>query len=591
MSAVMLIATSMAIFSTTQIGESLNAILDKRLPVAVQTLRVVRAADALAAAGVPLASVATEADRKISFERVDMARNTLHRSLIDLEGVTTGMADVHALVDELTENLLKMQAIVDQKLEIEKNNELGRERLLSSLQTFKQHLTYRVRILEGDCDVVGRLLSRPAPPMDRILGMVRKSTRLTPVSRFYTEIETIFGRSLVAVQDTSPAALQFSREVLQAALDEASATFEKLPSEIAANLEVEFANLKDIVLGDTGLLALREHRLLLDIQSQDLIRENRRVTRLVDAATSNLVRNELNAIDRAGHSANITRQRYTRILLFVTGLGVLGIVMLMYFHVMRNVIVRLSWLSKAMQSVAAGRLDAQLPPSGDDELGRLASAVHLFRKTAMDADLREADLRISQQQMEMARAELEQKAWELEAANRKLEALSATDFLTGLANRRRFDEILGAEWARALRTRQPLAITMLDVDHFKNFNDRYGHQAGDECLRTIASTLKACTGRAGDFIARYGGEEFCVISAYTGKEGASALAERIRQAVESLALLNEGCPLGIVTVSLGIAVGIPGTTQADKDIVHAADMALYEAKASGRNCFRIADTP
>ena len=174
-------------------------------------------------------------------------------------------------------------------------------------------------------------------------------------------------------------------------------------------------------------------------------------------------------------------------------------------------------------------------------------------------------------------------------ANRKLEELSVTDFLTGLANRRRFDEVLGVEWSRALRTNQPLALIMIDVDHFKNFNDRYGHQAGDECLRRIASALKANTGRAGDLIARYGGEEFCIISAYTDVPGAEALAERIRQAVMSLTMRSDVSPFGVVTISLGVAVGSRGSAQSALDLVHKADVALYEAKAGGRNCTRVAD--
>lgn len=589
MSAVMVIAVSVALFSTTRMSESLNVILDRRLPVALQTLKVVRAADALAAAGGSLASAATTEGRTASFERAGKARDALFHSLTDLEKITTGLDDVRSLVGELTDNLGKMQVIVDQRLEIEQENHLGRERLLSILQTFKQHLTYRVRILEGDSDVIGKLLSQPVPPMDRITAMVRRTVRLTPVSRFYTEIETIAGRLLVAVQDPTPTSLQFSREILQTALDHAGITFSELPADIALNLETAFADLKDIVQTDKGLVTLRAKRLALDMESQTLSRENHRIARLLEAATSHLVQDEFKAMVSAGTAVNETRQRYSRLLLAVTGLGLIGIAALMYFHVVRNVIVRLSRLSAAMQSVAAGHLDTELPPSGDDELGRLASAVHLFRDTAMAAERREADLRQSREHMEKAKAELEQKALELAQANRKLEELSVTDFLTGLANRRRFDEVLGVEWSRALRTNQPLALIMIDVDHFKNFNDRYGHQAGDECLRRIASALKANTGRAGDLIARYGGEEFCIISAYTDVPGAEALAERIRQAVMSLTMRSDVSPFGVVTISLGVAVGSRGSAQSALDLVHKADVALYEAKAGGRNCTRVAD--
>ena len=188
--------------------------------------------------------------------------------------------------------------------------------------------------------------------------------------------------------------------------------------------------------------------------------------------------------------------------------------------------------------------------------------------------------------LERARTDLEQKACELELANNRLEKLSITDFLTGLANRRRFDEVLGLEWARAGRVGEPLALIMIDIDHFKKFNDRYGHQAGDECLKKVAFVLKGNLGRAGDLVARYGGEEFGVISAYTDHSRAQVLAEKIRRSVEDLALVHEDSTLGIVTISLGIAVDSPEKAQSADDLVRAADTALYEAKTSGRNCIK-----
>ncbi len=167
--------------------------------------------------------------------------------------------------------------------------------------------------------------------------------------------------------------------------------------------------------------------------------------------------------------------------------------------------------------------------------------------------------------------------------NSKLEKLSITDFLTGLANRRHFDDSLATEWTRAERTCLPLTLIMIDVDHFKKFNDRYGHQAGDDCLKKVAATLSANACRAGDLVARYGGEEFSIISAGTDLTGARALAEKVRRAVQAMSLLNEDSKLGIVTISLGIAVIIPDRKKTASALVASADKALYQAKTGGRN--------
>jgi diguanylate cyclase (GGDEF)-like protein len=227
-----------------------------------------------------------------------------------------------------------------------------------------------------------------------------------------------------------------------------------------------------------------------------------------------------------------------------------------------------------------------LPPVGSDEIGRLGFAVRRFQETAAQADQREAELRSTNRQLEMTRVDLEQKAHQLEEANKTLEYLSATDSLTGLANRRRFDEVLATEWARAGRASHSLTLIMLDIDYFKQFNDTYGHRAGDTCLQKIALTLQKKLGRAGDLLARYGGEEFCVISAYTDRIGAQALAEKIRLAVWDLALAHEESPFGFVTVSVGIAVAVPQKGQSVEGLLHAADQALYEAKTRGRNCIK-----
>jgi diguanylate cyclase (GGDEF)-like protein len=591
MAFVMLLATFISLFSTARVSKSMEVILDTRLPEMMQTLRVAKAVDALAATGVSLASARTENVLNLAFQRFENAVAGLEKSLNTFDSIPQEGDDVRRLAAELTENIRKLSTMAEQRVAIQEERQLGRERLFSNLQIFKQHLTYRVRIVEGDNDVIGRLLSQPSPPIDRIIEMTQQAARWTPVQRFYTEVETITGRVLAAVQDPTLTALALSRQILKDSLIEADLTCKKLPSDIHSDLDKPFAELQEIVLGETGLLALRKRELMLEIESQNLISENHRITRLFHTATSELVQQELSMMTSAGQSAEQTRKRYAFILLFATGFGLLAITALMHFYVLRHVILRLSWLSEAMQAVAAGKLDAPLPPAGDDELGRLGFAVRQFQKTAVAANQREAALRLSNQKVEKVCAELEQNAQELETVNSKLEELSVTDFLTGLANRRRFDEILGIEWARALRTGQPLALIMIDIDHFKKFNDSYGHQAGDECLKKVADTLTGNLCRAGDFAARYGGEEFSIISAGTHLAGALELAEKIRRAVQAMSLKNEDTLLGIVTISLGVAVCIPDRNQSATDIVGIADKALYQAKARGRNRIEYFDEP
>ena len=166
-------------------------------------------------------------------------------------------------------------------------------------------------------------------------------------------------------------------------------------------------------------------------------------------------------------------------------------------------------------------------------------------------------------------------------AEQGLATLAATDSLTGLANRRRLDQVLRQEWSRALRNRKPLAVLMVDIDHFKAFNQRHGHAGGDHALREVANTLQLCIRRPADLAARYGGEEFQVVLPETGLSGALLLAESIRTRVEGLA------PLGdderSVTVSIGVSVFTPGTQQDLAQVLGAADEALYRAKANGRN--------
>ena len=175
-----------------------------------------------------------------------------------------------------------------------------------------------------------------------------------------------------------------------------------------------------------------------------------------------------------------------------------------------------------------------------------------------------------------------QRTGELSEANRLLsEAIRRSE--AEIAERRRAEEALPAEWRRASRSRRPLGLAMLDVDWFKNYNDRYGHQAGDECLRTLAGVLGAQAHRISDLAARYGGEEFAVIAPDTDAAGMLRLAESIHAALEALALPHAASSFGRVTVSIGVAALGPTPETRPETLLRLADEALYRAKAQGRN--------
>ncbi|WP_298214590.1 diguanylate cyclase [Acidovorax sp.] len=177
----------------------------------------------------------------------------------------------------------------------------------------------------------------------------------------------------------------------------------------------------------------------------------------------------------------------------------------------------------------------------------------------------------------------------LAQANHRLELLSNTDGLTGIANRRHFDDALAREWARAQRAGTPLALIMLDVDVFKHFNDHYGHLAGDACLQALAVTL-AQTGarREGELAARFGGEEFVVLLPGSDLPAAAEVARHIQATIQQLALPHEGAPHGIVTVSFGVASLQPQRDQLPEELVRRADRAMYRAKQGGRNRIELA---
>jgi diguanylate cyclase (GGDEF)-like protein len=175
-------------------------------------------------------------------------------------------------------------------------------------------------------------------------------------------------------------------------------------------------------------------------------------------------------------------------------------------------------------------------------------------------------------------------------AEAALKTLAASDGLTGLANRRSFDQTLAVEWARAERTKKPLSLVLVDVDHFKLFNDLHGHQKGDECLRAVASIIGEKALRPADLSARYGGEEFAIVMPETEQRAAVKVAERLRSTLAKLQLKHGAAGAGpLVTFSIGIATRIPDETVSPDWLLMRADEALYAAKHTGRNRVVCAD--
>ena len=175
-----------------------------------------------------------------------------------------------------------------------------------------------------------------------------------------------------------------------------------------------------------------------------------------------------------------------------------------------------------------------------------------------------------------------------EDAERQLSLLAATDALTGLANRRQFDEAIAREWARAKRSQSPLSLLMIDADHFKAYNDTFGHQAGDALLLAMAGCIGAAIKRPGDVSARYGGEEFAILLPNTPVYGAREVATLIHATIAELEVVHPSAPTGKPTVSIGVACLVPRPDAEHSQLIRAADSALYEAKSNGRNRTEIA---
>ncbi|WP_354409872.1 GGDEF domain-containing protein [Marinobacterium sp. MBR-111] len=257
--------------------------------------------------------------------------------------------------------------------------------------------------------------------------------------------------------------------------------------------------------------------------------------------------------------------------LLLASLTLLAITFGAIMYIRRHIVLRINRLNAAMQAHLQGK-QVPVPESGSDEISTMGASFAVF----VDA-------------RRQAEQQLEQANMHLQKMNAELERLSTTDALTGIPNRRSFDQQLEHEWRRALRDGTRLAIVMADVDVFKRFNDTYGHQAGDDCLRQVAQVMSDQLKRSGDMIARYGGEEFIVLLPGLDLSHAKQLAEQLRAAVAGLRIPHAHGPTGHVSISLGVASNRPHLNMRVETLIHRADNALYAAKSSGRNRVQVAN--
>lgn len=242
-------------------------------------------------------------------------------------------------------------------------------------------------------------------------------------------------------------------------------------------------------------------------------------------------------------------------------------------YIRDNVVLRLNALNDAVVALAKND-HAIIPTEGNDEISAIGRALSRFVSGRNDAE----------QALTKAHAETEHANFLLQQMNDRLKHLSETDELTQVANRRYFDSYFGRFWQEAFSHQRCVAVLMIDVDHFKSFNDLYGHQWGDICLRQVADTFSAGLSKSADLIARYGGEEFIVLLDNCDTQQAVAVAQRLRAALLELAITHAGSSHSVVSASIGVASVEPSANINAAQLIKQADDALYQAKRSGRNC-------
>ncbi|MDO6564637.1 diguanylate cyclase [Amphritea sp. 1_MG-2023] len=565
--------TITALIAADRVGASLDNILSERIPTSIEILRVAKAADALVSSASPLGFDLSNTEELKAFNDLEKKLNTFKESIDSLDKTQREVSAIHDLAFSLDENVQTLKSIVRQRRGIEALRNQQHDQALLNQQNFQQSLTYRIRILQSDSRVIEHLISQPNPPLSQTVTLIRSVSKAMPIAQFYGAIESLHSKLQVASKAETKIALLHDANILEAILSNSQRYYQDLPSSLVVELEAPFNELHRLIKSDNGVLNLRSKELSLLTEGRIIVQKNQELTKQIELQAEQLVTFGVQTIDEAKIEANNTRNRFFLVMLSISSIGLIGLVFLMYFHIHQYIIARLTWLSQSIQEVAAGNLDIDLPPTGNDELGRLGHALKVFWLKTKETAVREAQLRESNQALHLA--------------NCQLSELSVKDSLTGLYNRRRFDEALIQEWNRTGHIQQPISLIMIDIDLFKTYNDVYGHQEGDECLRQVATVLQNSARRASDLVARYGGEEFCIISAYSNLAQAELIAEEIRCNVEALAIKHPSASGGVVTVSVGFVSLIPGQQQTTPDsFLRMADKALYLAKEAGRNCIR-----
>ncbi|MBV2129574.1 GGDEF domain-containing protein [Arsukibacterium indicum] len=363
-------------------------------------------------------------------------------------------------------------------------------------------------------------------------GLLQNVTALYNIDRLYNLRQS--GVELEKLLSTNK---QLLNQLSQAERQAAAALFEQLHAAL---------------LSEQGIFSLREAEL------SNIARATGKANFLRSLVTDYASETELNAYQSAAslmqlsQQSSIALQRQNQ---FSFGLALAAILLLLaiMFYTQKRVIKRLKLLNKKVLA-GSGFEDDDILFASNDEIADIARSFTEYRKTVA-------------------------------AQQTALERQSLTDGLTGIANRRHFDSQLNSAVAMAKRMQQPLAVLLLDVDHFKAYNDSYGHLAGDDTLKAIAKTLADTLQRQIDLVARYGGEEFACILPNTSPEQAKIMAEQLRLDVLALMLPHHASPTaGFITISLGISCLLPGQDISDKVLLNQADKALYQAKSQGRNC-------
>lgn len=572
-------------------NQATDRIVSKQLPDTLTHLSIARAVDTLVVASDVIPSIVDAERLESVYQRIEQAHQKLDAGLERLQIDFPDAHDIFRGTTELTNNLDRLRVLSARRIDLTKQIVEVQSQLISNQQTLQSVLLPYVRILYGDADFLNRFVKPEELQSGKFNTLTANTLSRFPISQVLTETEII---SVIIIASVN----QIHSHAIIADLITLPEAFQKLRTnvrQLSDNLHAEIAPLIDelerLGLSEKGILRLRQHELEMLDQIEQLMEQNRQISALIDSEVVRLVERGQNEIRSASDQAVSTQNFYSSLL---TGSVVVGLVLMglfFFFHVRPDLIERLARVSNALQKIAEGKLEISLPETGEDEIGRLGRAVTLFRSTSLESLAREGELRAKQLELERYQAELETKAAELERANKKLAKLSKIDGLTGIANRREFDTVLAKEWSRMQRQKAPLALIMLDVDHFKQFNDRFGHQLGDDCLRLVGAVLNDSVHRASDLCARYGGEEFCVLVPNALLNEAFHLAEKIRCAIaqSSIELPKEARAV-TVTVSLGVASFIPSDEQLPSDLIRFADEALYHAKQNGRNQTAVHDS-